>query len=50
MKTSHAKIGGGAHEVTGDQAFGIQVQGFGSYTSYMYPGGLELQQISTPLL
>jgi hypothetical protein len=49
MKTCRAKISGGAHQVTGDQAFGIQVQGFGSYTSYMYPGGLELQQISTPL-
>jgi hypothetical protein len=49
MKTCRAKISGGAHQVTGDQAFGIQVEGFGSYTSYMYPGGLELKQISTPL-
>ena len=25
---------------------GIQVMGYGSYTSYMYPGGLDLQHIS----
>ena len=33
----------------GDNAFGIVVYGFGSYTSYMYPGGLDLEAIN-PLI
>jgi hypothetical protein len=28
--------------------FGIVVYGFGSYTSYMYPGGLDLTAINIP--
>jgi hypothetical protein len=32
----------GNHTATGTAAFGIQVYGYGSYTSYMYPGGLNL--------
>jgi hypothetical protein len=30
------------HTATGTAAFGIQVYGYGSYTSYWYPGGLNL--------
>jgi hypothetical protein len=41
---------GGAHVLTGDQPFGIQVLGYGSYTSYQYPGGLNLTQISPPVI
>lgn len=41
-------ITGGAHSMTGDQEFGIVVYGFGSYTSYMYPGGLDLEAIDIP--
>ena len=29
-----------------DRNFGIVVYGFGSYTSYMYPGGLDLEVIN----
>lgn len=29
-----------------DEKFGIQVYGYGQYTSYMYPGGLDLEQIT----
>jgi len=30
------------HTASGSAAFGIQVYGYGSYTSYWYPGGLNL--------
>ncbi|MBL8602290.1 MAG: IgGFc-binding protein [Myxococcales bacterium] len=38
----------GAHRIRagGNQAFGIKVYGIASYTSYMYPGGLDLQLIT----
>lgn len=39
---------GGSHVLSGDQPFGIQVVGYGSYTSYMYPGGLNLELIAPP--
>jgi hypothetical protein len=39
---------GGSHLLTGDQGFGIQVVGYGQYTSYMYPGGLNLELIAPP--
>jgi IgGFc binding protein len=32
----------GAHSASSTSNFGIQVYGYGSYTSYMYPGGLNL--------
>jgi hypothetical protein len=32
----------GVHTATGTAGFGIQVYGYGAYTSYMYPGGLNL--------
>jgi hypothetical protein len=37
-----ANINGGNHAVTADQPFGISVYGYGDYTSYWYPGGLDL--------
>ncbi len=42
-------ISGGQHNISGDQPFGIVVYGFGSYTSYMYPGGLDFEEIN-PLI
>jgi hypothetical protein len=38
----------GAHVLSASQAVGIQVVGYGSYTSYMYPGGLDLVRIAPP--
>lgn len=38
----------GAHVLEADQAIGIQVFGYGSYTSYHYPGGLNLSAIAPP--
>lgn len=45
MAVARHKIAGGAHSMTGDKNFGIVVYGYGSYTSYMYPGGLNLETI-----
>ena len=42
-------ITGGQHNISSDQPFGIVVYGFGSYTSYMYPGGLDFEEIN-PLI
>ena len=35
----------GNHNIQGDMAFGITVYGYGQYTSYWYPGGLDLSNI-----
>lgn len=37
------------HTVTGAQPFGIMVYGFARYTSYFYPGGMNLEYISPVL-
>jgi hypothetical protein len=39
---------GGAHLLVSDKPVGLQVIGFGSYTSYQYPGGLNLGLIAPP--
>lgn len=39
------KIPGGTHSMSADKNFGIVVYGYGSYTSYMYPGGLNLETV-----
>jgi hypothetical protein len=38
----------GAHVLTATKPVGIQVMGYGSYTSYQYPGGLDLAAIAPP--
>jgi hypothetical protein len=51
FKVKRVKLGagsGGAHTLTSDKAFGIQVSGYGAYTSYQYPGGLNLKRIAPP--
>jgi hypothetical protein len=42
-KVARVKISGGPHLITSASTFGINVYGVGSYTSYMYPGGLDLK-------
>ncbi len=44
----HLPIAAGAHHIqsSGGSGFGIKVYGIAQYTSYMYPGGLDLAQIS----
>jgi hypothetical protein len=39
------QIQGGFHVMEGNDNFGITVYGYGSYTSYMYPGGLNLETV-----
>jgi hypothetical protein len=38
----------GAHVLTSNLPVGIQVMGYGSFTSYQYPGGLNLDSIAPP--
>ncbi len=38
----------GAHVLSSTQPVGIQVMGYGSYTSYQYPGGSDLTAIAPP--
>lgn len=45
VKLSNAMEG---HEIHADNPFGLQVYGYGSRTSYMYPGGLDLRVVSIP--
>ena len=37
------------HRATSTEPFGIVVYGYGQYTSYMYPGGLDLKKIEDPI-
>ncbi len=39
-------VNGGTHTMRGAEPFGIIVYGLGQYTSYAYPGGLNLEQIT----
>jgi len=44
---AHVKLGPGAvHNANAQKAFGITVYGYGDWTSYMYPGGLNLGTIN----
>ena len=36
---------GGDHHISGSAPFGISVYGYGRYTSYWYPGGLDLDLV-----
>ena len=36
-------VAGGNHVISGSAPFGLTVYGYALYTSYMYPGGLNLQ-------
>ncbi len=38
------------HSIESTAAFGVVVYGYGRFTSYMYPGGLDLARISPPLV
>jgi hypothetical protein len=38
----------GAHVLKATVPVGIQVMGYGAYTSYQYPGGLNLKAIAPP--
>lgn len=48
LVSARVEISGGVHRMEASQPFGIVVYGFGAYTSYLYPGGLDLQRITVP--
>ena len=41
-------ITAGTHTITASQPFGIEVYGLAPFTSYMYPGGLDVKSINIP--
>jgi hypothetical protein len=43
---ARVEISGGSHEIVSTEEFGITCYGYGNYTSYMYPGGLDVDQIN----
>ncbi|NOY91734.1 MAG: hypothetical protein GXP55_11110 [Deltaproteobacteria bacterium] len=49
MQTARVPVSGGSHTINSGDGFGIVVYGIGSFTSYMYPGGLDLNVIN-PLI
>lgn len=42
-----ATVEGGIHSLTSAEPFGVVIYGLGTYTSYAYPAGLNLEQIVT---
>jgi hypothetical protein len=48
METTRVAVPPGAHRMEGAGPFGIVVYGVGAHTSYAYPGGLDLRQITAP--
>jgi len=42
---TNLEISGGIHYISGAEPFAITVYGVGRYTSYMYPGGLDLKEV-----
>jgi hypothetical protein len=47
-QVARVAVGGGQHRVTSAENFGIVVYGYALYTSYMVPGGLDLNRINRP--
>lgn len=46
FQVARVPIPAGQHKIESTQPFGIVVYGYGSYTSYMYPGGLDFEVIN----
>jgi len=45
LRVNLAKNGTGNYQITADEPFGITVYGYGDWTSFWYPGGLDLSPI-----
>lgn len=43
-------IDGGSHQILADEEFGITCYGYGNYTSYLYPGGLNVDPINDVII
>ncbi len=48
LRAQLSNSGGGHHVVKSDEPVSIQVLGYGRFTSYHYPGGLNLKHIAPP--
>jgi hypothetical protein len=48
MAVARAPIEAGEHSIESAETFGIVVYGYAAYTSYMVPGGLDLNLINRP--
>lgn len=48
VRTKLSNSGTGAHVLISNKPVGLQVIGYGLFTSYQYPGGLNLQSIAPP--
>ncbi len=44
----HQLSGSEVHQIQSGSQFGVTVYGYGRFTSYMYPGGLDLKRIAPP--
>jgi hypothetical protein len=42
---ARVELAGGNHRLTATEPFGVSIYGYGRYTSYWYPGGLDLEPI-----
>jgi hypothetical protein len=47
--TATVPIEPGVHRIDAPRPFGVTVYGFGRYTSYLVPGGLDLRPIRPPI-
>ncbi len=47
---TNLEISSGIHHIEAESQFGINVYGIGAYTSYMYPGGLDLKKVEVPVV
>jgi len=45
ISVARVSIEGGQHTISTNFPFGIMVYGYATYTSYIYPGGLDLREI-----
>ena len=48
VSTARIPVSPGVHHIEGRRAFGVLVYGFGTYTSYLYPGGLDFIELNPP--
>jgi hypothetical protein len=48
MRVARLRISTGAHAIRGERPFGLYVYGFGTYTSYLVPGGMDFIPITPP--
>lgn len=46
VASADVSLGAGYHTIRGDRPFGIQVYSLADYTSYLYPGGLNLLEVN----